>query len=233
MDLNLSFTTPAFDDLDAGLTRPPFFIKLIVEGLPPLAAAAPDPTEVTFYAAAGNQSVNSKFFPASFDGVVSVAALDPAGRWVRWDDHGNEVALEDDQLSAWIRDSGGLAPGCDLVGIGHPRSDSVTIWSGSSFAAPIALVLDDGVSTPAHRLSDYDELGIDSPLLASSSAVLAKEQPQCEPPGLACQAALLWCGDTWLTWWQWMVGLAVVVVVGGEVFSRFSELRRSDRSGTK
>lgn len=120
------------------------------------------------YAAAGNTLSTEPIYPAAFeptdpagvDPVIAVAATDHAGQWLRWNTE--EVANVGYQPEttgvppAWIDI---LAPGCEIVGLGAGVGE-VVIWSGSSFATPIAAALGwpAGISNPIL----YDVLPTDS-----------------------------------------------------------------------
>lgn len=82
------------------------------------------------FAAAGNEEDPGPFWPAALSAVRGVAAADLKGKEVVWDRDGKPVRPPN---RPWVSD---LAPGTDLVNQGH--SNSVYVWSGSSFASAVA-----------------------------------------------------------------------------------------------
>ena len=113
------------------------------------------------FAAGGNEYEQpgdpySPFWPAAFADVTAVGAARPDGSEVVWDYH-NPTLSGFEEMAApsgmnrrpWINR---LAPGTDVIGLsgrtdakGSPR---LVKWSGSSFAAPVALAMHlRGVST--------------------------------------------------------------------------------------
>ena len=79
--------------------------------------------DVLVVAAAGNEGTTARFYPAAYDGVVSVGAVDYVDRRMSWSTYGAWVAI--------------VAPGCvqgrtiDVGGVAHFGS-----VCGTSFAAP-------------------------------------------------------------------------------------------------
>ncbi len=111
------------------------------------------------YAAAGNAPPISPIYPAAYDDVAGVQASDAVNEPIVWD---NKTPLPGTQLD-WANFS---APGCDIVAVGTDISaapSEVVVWSGSSFASPIA------ASQRRTASVDYDEfLGV---LYADGSSI--------------------------------------------------------------
>ncbi len=147
--MNLSFGTYGF--MMADELKPPSLLGFATGWLAR--------NEVQVFASAGNQDLDQPFYPAAFDSVVGVGALDENGSWVRWTADGTLVANSPAGLS-WM---GGFAPGCDLLGLGRPGLNELIAWSGSSFASPLAAVMTAGTSTtqtygPNQTLADYNAI---------------------------------------------------------------------------
>jgi uncharacterized protein YkwD len=75
---------------------------------------------VLVVAAAGNNGVDTPFYPASAPGVVSVAATNESDRLYTWSNYGQSVAL--------------AAPGCNVATL---RNAAYGTFCGTSSAAPI------------------------------------------------------------------------------------------------
>jgi subtilisin family serine protease len=98
------------------------------------------PASVAVTAAAGNCGSDAPFYPAAFDRVVGVSALDPAGRL--WD-HSNygpwvrACARGVDLHGLYVR--GTENPAYDLDGRAEtfPNAVNYARWTGTSFAAPL------------------------------------------------------------------------------------------------
>ena len=74
----------------------------------------------TVVAAAGNEGAGGPFYPAAYDGVVSVAGVDPRGTRYAWSNHGGWVSVS--------------APGCaETASLG---GGSTPNFCGTSTAAP-------------------------------------------------------------------------------------------------
>lgn len=89
-------------------------------GLPVLGRLVPKTGWPVVVGAAGNEGTTRPFFPAAFDHVVGVAAVDAKIQRGRFSNHG-----------PWV-------DGCaDGVGAVAPFVDGWVRWSGTSFAAPV------------------------------------------------------------------------------------------------
>jgi hypothetical protein len=129
-------------ELSTAMSVEPVLLRVTFEEL--IAALAASGTEV--YAAAGNSppDPNRPIYPAAYDGVIGVGATDSLDRPTVWD---HSTPITGFTPGVWM-DFG--APGCDLVAVattaglvaaadGHP--EEVVLWSGSSFASPIAAAI--------------------------------------------------------------------------------------------
>ena len=84
-----------------------------------------DSKGVLIIAAAGNQGKSDIYYPAGYDSVIGVGAVDQNGIVADFSQRNNSVFV--------------AAPGVDLVGIGHEADDQYvpkTRGSGTSYAAP-------------------------------------------------------------------------------------------------
>ncbi len=110
--------------------------------------------EAPIFAAAGNEYEHpgdpySPFFPAALDPVIGVAAADETGTEVVWDYHqptmpSKEAAPTGLDHRPWVNRA---SPGTNLISLGGAPSglnglSSLVSWSGSSFAAPVALAME-------------------------------------------------------------------------------------------
>ena len=89
------------------------------------------------YAAAGNAPPVSPIYPAAYSDVVGVQASDESNEPIVWQD---KTPLPGTPLD-WANF---VAPGCDVIAVGTDISNApseVVVWSGSSFASPIAASL--------------------------------------------------------------------------------------------
>ena len=113
---------------------------------PPLALAAaladvdgkdPKGDGPVVVAAAGNDGVSRRFFPAALPGVIAVAALNASGRRAGFSNYGPWVdacADGDRLLSTFIE--GEVATDSDADGQRDQFGEPFAYWSGTSFAAP-------------------------------------------------------------------------------------------------
>lgn len=84
------------------------------------------------FAAAGNDDVTSRFYPAEMARVIGVEPLDVATISTAWDDTAQRVAPPK------MRDPyNRIAPGVDLVGVRGAGDKNLVLWSGASFATPV------------------------------------------------------------------------------------------------
>ena len=124
--LNLSLGSETLDD------QPPLALEVALELID---EQNPD---VLVVAAAGNSGTDRATWPAAFNRVVSVAALDPDLRPADWSNHGWWVtcsAVGQGILSTYVKGDESpilVAPEAP----DHFPDDSWAIWSGTSFAAP-------------------------------------------------------------------------------------------------
>ncbi len=80
---------------------------------------------ILLIAAAGNEGANSVSYPARYDQVISVGAIDPTT--------GERAAFSNYKDGSEL-----MAPGVDIFGDTFPNIGNVPITSGTSFAAPLA-----------------------------------------------------------------------------------------------
>lgn len=122
-------------------------------------------------------------YPAAYDTVVGTSAVSRAGEWIVWDDDDQPLAAEPvgpggvperGQVQyTWIER---FAPGCNLVGLGAPNRANAVLWSGSSFASPMAAAMGTGESLGYGSVPDtmnYTTYGIDESLLTDCPARVA------------------------------------------------------------
>ena len=167
--VNMSLGTYAHDGGNQPVTMP------ALEAL--LGETAPDWAGV-IYASSGNQAerpetVGSPVYPAAYPSVTGVGVLAENGDWVVWDEDGKPVAspVADAPPWAWL-----VTPGCHLMGRGGPDPEVWQVWSGSSFASPLAAIHGlVGVAGGGTQIGlDYDEI-------ASSMVLPADGGPIADP----------------------------------------------------
>ncbi len=103
---------------------------------------------VLVVAAAGNSSDDAPTFPASYPGVVSVAATDATGELYPWSTHGSWVTLAAPGCTVTTAMGGGFAPFC-----------------GTSAAAPLVA----GLAALAYGSSGVDEAGLEAALAQTAT----------------------------------------------------------------
>lgn len=91
-------------------------------------------------AAAGNNGVDTPFFPASAPGVISVAATNESDRLYTWSNYGSWVAI--------------AAPGCNVATL---RNSAFGTFCGTSSAAPIVSGLL-GLAVAARPFASRDQI---------------------------------------------------------------------------
>ncbi len=148
------------------------------------AAIAGIPEDVAVVAAAGNSGSPAQFYPAAFDGVIGVAALDDC-RHELWD-HSN--------YGSWVK---ACASGVNLRGLfvdgkesakydpdkrpetwnGNP---SFATWSGTSFAAPLVAAQ---LALLAAELKDPATPSIDTRRAGEKLLGMSKVHPGSRPCG--------------------------------------------------
>jgi hypothetical protein len=119
-------------------------------------------------------------YPAAYDAFVGTSAISRDGLWFVWDEDesplpappgGPGVVPQRGQIDyPWIQM---FAPGCDLVGLGAPSADDAVLWSGSSFASPMAAAVGTGRSIGYDMIPDsmdHETYGIDEDLASSCPA---------------------------------------------------------------
>jgi subtilisin family serine protease len=142
--LNLSLGT--FGAIVGGEELPPVYLRQALDEW--------DTAGAPVLAAAGNSVVEGKaaFYPAAFEDVYGVAAIDLESTYTVWSGYGRNTRTTQD-LPAWVYTR---APGVDLVSV-VPAESPFVRWSGSSFATAVA--------TGVTALCDLDqppgELGYD------------------------------------------------------------------------
>lgn len=141
-------------ELDAAITTDrPIVVNLSVggytsddAGLPVLHRLVPKSDWPVVVAAAGNEGSSRQFFPAAFDHVVGVAALDAKQQRARFSNHGG-----------WV-------DACAVgTGVVAPFISGWVRWSGTSFAAPlVAAAIADRHSATADPHETVDDVLVDS-----------------------------------------------------------------------
>lgn len=134
---NFSVGAEPHTALSTGTTYAPVILPIVIDLLFESGVAGGDQV----YAAAGNAPGLTSLQPADLDGVIAVAAADEDGEpvvWVR-----NELGDVEGVVNEPPPWTQLLAPGCNIVAVGTDltaNANEVVVWSGSSFAAPIAAV---------------------------------------------------------------------------------------------
>lgn len=97
------------------------------------------------FAAAGNDDVSSRFYPADMARVIGVEPVDLTPERTAWDENAQRVSPP--RLRARYNR---MAPGIDLVGLRGAGPKNVVLWSGASFATPVlaAYVVGTGTLPP-------------------------------------------------------------------------------------
>jgi hypothetical protein len=147
---------------------PPLLLRVTLEEL--LAEVADDGT--VLYAAAGNREPDEKMqiYPAAYPDVIGVGAADPIDRPTVWEDP-DEAPIIGFTPASWAALT---APGCDMVAVATADgldSDEVVVWSGSSFASPVAAAIGAAADVPA---GDYTDVLFTTPPESEGS--------QCQAP---------------------------------------------------
>jgi hypothetical protein len=94
---------------------------------------------IVVVASAGNEGTSQEQYPAAYDGVIAVGALDPDGP-TPWTNYGSWVdacAPGADLISSFFARFDGPAPRVNTVD--PDRFEGWATWSGTSFAAPVAV----------------------------------------------------------------------------------------------
>ncbi len=115
-------------------------------------------SDIQIFAAGGNQDHVSPMFPAAFQEVTGVGILSTSGddKLVLWDQAHQPDKEKLRATYPWITQ---FEVGCDLIGIATSVDSQVTIWSGSSFATPVATArsTESGADFPSSSLLSDDQ----------------------------------------------------------------------------
>jgi len=126
-------------------------------------------------AASGNSGVEEIFWPAAFDGVIAVAAVDASGRPTAFSTRGAHVAL--------------AAPGENIITTGLV---GLQVATGTSFAAPfVAAAAALLVSRAGRRSFPIDGAQVRQLLIESAAPFPGRSVPGCGAGLLDAQAALV------------------------------------------
>ena len=97
-----------------------------------LASWREDWRDAPIFAAGGNSTDRRPVYPAAFEEVTGVGALDESGREIVWDGSGNRVSVT--QARYWVDVS---ELGVGSVGLSGDTGHPFVTWGGSSFATAL------------------------------------------------------------------------------------------------
>ncbi len=87
-------------------------------------------------AAAGNGGSTDEVYPASYESVVSVAAIDEDENRASWSEQNDQVELSAPGVDVWSTVPEGTLVGCNPAGNRCSGTVNYAAWSGTSMAAP-------------------------------------------------------------------------------------------------